>query len=270
MGQLAEEVRTRIEEELDYRREAKTQWDVAAAFRAHPFIAVPGSVPELCGERVLVTEFVEGIDFEVIRLEPQEVRGRVREIVYRLYCGSLYRDGEFPGDPHPGNLLLQAGGRVAFLDFGLFKRMASASVHTELACLRAASEGRADELHRLMTQVGVFPQPELIKPAEVLAFVRDAVGWYLTDEEVEVTPELATDAFIASVDRRSPHFRKLPGSTCLPSTRSRAGSSCTHSACSVSWGRARTGIASRGNGCMASVQYPDWVVRNWRGRNESG
>jgi hypothetical protein len=105
--------------------------------------------------------------------------------------------------------LLQADGRVAFLDFGLFKRMASASVHTELACLRATSEGRADELHCLKTQLGVFPQPELIKPEEMLSFVRDAVGWYLTDEEVEATPELATDAFIASVDPRSPHFRKL-------------------------------------------------------------
>jgi predicted unusual protein kinase regulating ubiquinone biosynthesis (AarF/ABC1/UbiB family) len=80
-AQLAEEVRTRIEEELDYRREAKTQQDVAAAFRGHPFIVVPDSVPQLCGEHVLVTEFIEGIDFEAIRLEPQEVRDRVGEIV---------------------------------------------------------------------------------------------------------------------------------------------------------------------------------------------
>jgi hypothetical protein len=74
-------------------------------------------------------------------------------------------------------LLLRPDGRVAFIDFGLFKRMAPASVETELACLRAASEGRADELHRVLAGLDVFSEPSLISPYDMLTFVRAAVGW---------------------------------------------------------------------------------------------
>ncbi|SDZ40159.1 ABC1 family protein [Amycolatopsis xylanica] len=208
-GPMTDEISTRIIEELDYRREAETQAEVAAAFRGHPFIVVPDSVPELCGEHVLVTEFVEGAGFAEIQREPQDVRDRVAEIAYRFYCGSLYRKHRFPGDPHPGNLLLCPDGRVAFLDFGLFKTMPEEDVHVELEVLRAASEGRARDVHALLDGIGVFPDPDLIEPDVMLAYIRDAVGWYLDDEEIAVTPELATDAFIASIDPRSAHFRKL-------------------------------------------------------------
>jgi predicted unusual protein kinase regulating ubiquinone biosynthesis (AarF/ABC1/UbiB family) len=209
MVQLGEEIRTRIEEELDYRREAQTQHEVAGQFRGHPFIVVPDSVLEFCGEHVLVTEFVDGLVFDDIVEQSQEVRDRVGEIAYRFYCGSIFRNHEFPGDPHPGNLLLRPDGKVAFIDFGLFKRMSTESIETELACLRAASEGRAEDLHRLLNGLGVFPEPDLIPADDMLEFVRDAVGWYLIDGVVHATPEMATDVLIDSVDPRSKHFRKL-------------------------------------------------------------
>jgi predicted unusual protein kinase regulating ubiquinone biosynthesis (AarF/ABC1/UbiB family) len=209
MVSLGEEISETISGELDYRREAETQHRVALEYAGHPFISVPDSVPEHCGEHVLVTEFVEGAAFDRIAAEPQAVRDRVGEIAYRFYCGSLYRNYEFPGDPHPGNLLLRPDGRVAFLDFGLYKKMTPQAVKTELACLRAASEGDAEELHRLLDGLGVFPQPDLISPAEILAYIRDAVRWYMADEIVEADPFLATQAFITSVDPRSAHFRKL-------------------------------------------------------------
>lgn len=208
-GPLAEELRTRIAEELDYRREARTQHEVSAAYRGHPFIAVPDSIPELSGERVLVTEFAGGLSFDEIAAAGQPTRDRVGEIVYRFYCGSIYRDRRFAGDPHPGNLKLLPDGRVAFLDFGFFKRMQPDNVELELACQRAAAEQRADDLHALFAAAGVFPEPEKVEPAEVLAYVQDAVGWYLADVEIEAAPELATEAFIASIDPRSPHFRTL-------------------------------------------------------------
>lgn len=206
---LADELRARISEELDYRREASTQHDVHLTFRGHPFIVVPDSVPEVSGERVLVTEFADGVSFDAIEQASQEVRDRVGEIVYRFYCGSIYRHGQFPGDPHPGNVKLLPDGRVAFLDFGLYKRMDPASVQLELACQRAAVEQRADDLHALIASLGALPEPELVPPASILAYVQDAVGWYLVDQEIQATHELATEAFIASVDPRSAHFTTL-------------------------------------------------------------
>ena len=49
----------------------------------------------------------------------------------------MYRHRQFSGDPHPGNFLLLADGRVAFLDFGLFKRMPAEAAEFELQIARA-------------------------------------------------------------------------------------------------------------------------------------
>jgi predicted unusual protein kinase regulating ubiquinone biosynthesis (AarF/ABC1/UbiB family) len=204
---LAREIRLRIGEELDYQLEARNQHAFAQAFRRHPFVVVPDAIEELSSPRVLVSEYVRGIGFEELKAAAPEVRNRAGEVIYRFFCGTLYRRCEFSGDPHPGNFLLQEDGRVAFFDFGLFKRMDRESVEFELDCQRAAAEGRADDLHRLMATAGILPQPERVVPGELLGYVLDAVGWYLLDEEVHLTPEMATAAFIESVLPQSSYFR---------------------------------------------------------------
>ena len=50
-------------------------------------------------ERVLVTEYVEGIGFEQVRELPQEERDRFGEIIFRFFFGCLYRTLLFSGDP---------------------------------------------------------------------------------------------------------------------------------------------------------------------------
>jgi predicted unusual protein kinase regulating ubiquinone biosynthesis (AarF/ABC1/UbiB family) len=204
---LAQEIRLRVGEELDYQLEARNQHAFAQAFRGHPFVIVPDALEELCGPRVLVSEYVEGTGFEHLKTAPAEVRNRAGEIIYRFFCGTLYRRHEFSGDPHPGNFLLQADGRVAFFDFGLFKRMEPASVEFELQCQRAAAEGRAADLHRLMSEAGILPEPDRVRPDDLMAYVVDAVGWYLVDQELELTPEMATEAIIESILPQSSYFK---------------------------------------------------------------
>src|SRR6185295_12411887 len=56
----AEEIRSRIYDELDYELEAQNQRALARIFRGHPFIVVPPVVTELSREKVMVSEFVAG------------------------------------------------------------------------------------------------------------------------------------------------------------------------------------------------------------------
>ena len=103
---------------------------------------VPDVITELSRERVLVSEFVQGVGFEELKGYPQAERDRIGEIVFRFFLGCLYRHRQFSGDPHPGNFMLLDDGRVAFLDFGLFKRLDAAPVELELAAQRAVVEQR--------------------------------------------------------------------------------------------------------------------------------
>ncbi|MDT7539996.1 MAG: hypothetical protein QOI82_3581, partial [Actinomycetota bacterium] len=102
----AEEIRSRIHEELDYELEAQNQRALARIYRGHPFITVPEVVTELSRERVLVNEFVRGAGFEDVKRMDQATRDRTAEIIFRFYFGCMYRHRQFSGDPHPGNFLL--------------------------------------------------------------------------------------------------------------------------------------------------------------------
>jgi len=207
---IAEEIKDRIVEELDYELEAQNQRSLARIFAGHPFIVVPDVVAGMSRERVLVSEFVRGVGFEELKGRPQAERDRVGEIVFRFFLGCLYRHRQFSGDPHPGNFLLQDDGRMAFLDFGLFKRLDPGPVELELAAQRAVAEGDAQALHELLARSGFLPEPERVDPGHLLEFIEDAIWWYTTaDEPVKLTPEIATHVMIESSDPRSSHFREM-------------------------------------------------------------
>ncbi|MGO9489584.1 MAG: ABC1 kinase family protein [Solirubrobacteraceae bacterium] len=207
---VTREIRERIEEELDYELEAQNQRSLARIFAGHPFIVVPDVVTALSRERVLVTDYVTGVGFEELKTRSQQERDRLGEIIFRFFLGCLYRHRQFSGDPHPGNFLLLEDGRVAFLDFGLFKRMDAAAVELELACQRAVVEEDPATLHRLLAESGFLPEPARVDPEVLLAFIRDAIWWYTTaDRTVQLTPEIATQVMIESSDPRSSHFRAM-------------------------------------------------------------
>jgi predicted unusual protein kinase regulating ubiquinone biosynthesis (AarF/ABC1/UbiB family) len=148
-----EEIRRRIGEELDYELEAANQRALARIFRGHPFIHVPAVVTSLSRERVLLSEFVRGIGFDSLKEADQELRDRVGEIVFRFYFGCMYRHHQFSGDPHPGNFLLEGDGRVAFLDFGLYKVMPAELADAELEAQRAGHEHEPEIATRVMIEM---------------------------------------------------------------------------------------------------------------------
>ncbi len=213
---VLDELRLHLESELDYAAEAATQRQIAELYTDHPFIVVPSSMPELSSTRVLVSEYFPGRGFGEIRELPAAQRDRIGEIIYRFYVGSLYNFNEFCGDPHPGNILLGEDGRVAFLDFGLYNRMRPEDVQFELTCIRAAAEERAEDLRTLMIDHGIIDSPEEVTAEECLEYCLSAIEWTLLDEDLTITPELASGAAVLAIDPRATEYAGMKQQTLPP------------------------------------------------------
>jgi predicted unusual protein kinase regulating ubiquinone biosynthesis (AarF/ABC1/UbiB family) len=128
---LLSEVRDRVLEEVDYRREAASQRLLAAYYDGHPTIGVPGIISELSTRRIVVSELSGGARFAELATWPQHERDLAAETIYRFVFRSLYQVRAFNGDPHPGNYLFQRGGRVTFSTSG------SSGTSARLNCSRS-------------------------------------------------------------------------------------------------------------------------------------
>jgi predicted unusual protein kinase regulating ubiquinone biosynthesis (AarF/ABC1/UbiB family) len=83
---LLDELRERIDDELDYQREAQYQRAFANRYLEHPFICVPDIVADLCRNRVLVSERVHGQRFgDFASSASESERQRVGEIIFRFH-----------------------------------------------------------------------------------------------------------------------------------------------------------------------------------------
>ncbi|MFG3549712.1 ABC1 kinase family protein [Streptomyces sp. NPDC047725] len=160
-------------EELDFRTEARNTAAVAANTAladgreatgdgdppAAPRVVLPRVHQELCTERVLVVEWLDGVTLN--RAGPViDARGLDRERLARdlfgCLLGQIMIGGVFHADPHSGNVLVLSDGRLGLVDFGSvgrIDRMLRASLRELLMAIdrndpRALSDALLDLVER--------------------------------------------------------------------------------------------------------------------------
>lgn len=148
------EVRERIWEELDYRYEAENQKRFHEIYQNHPFIRVPGVVEELSTRRILTQDFVRGRGFYEVLDDPQELKDRYGEVLYRFVFGSMHMFGIFNGDPHPGNYFFHDDGSVTFVDYGAVKYFSESRMADLVAYVLAGTADDPDAFAAALKRVG--------------------------------------------------------------------------------------------------------------------
>lgn len=152
---LADELAARILEECDYELEAKNQ---------EVFRELLGDVPRVVSERstkrVLTTELVEGMRFaQFVESASQEAKDRAGERIFDACMGILFRHAIFNGDPHPGNYLFDAEGKVTFLDFGCVRRFDIAMMDQWKRMALTVLDDDFEGFRREWPKLGFVPQP---------------------------------------------------------------------------------------------------------------
>ncbi|HEX6586505.1 MAG TPA: AarF/ABC1/UbiB kinase family protein [Solirubrobacterales bacterium] len=203
---VAAELKERVLEELDYEFEAQNQRAFARAYDGHPFIHVPRVHSRHSRRRVLVSEYVEGRGFEEVKDLEQYERDIFGEIVFRFCFGSIYHLQHFNADTHPGNYLLMDDGRVAFLDFGMTKRLTSQQIQLEQRAVDAAGRDDPEALRDALHDLGFVNDPSKIDAERLMEHVRLVGGWYLEDGEVRITPRRVMKMIEVTSDPRSDFY----------------------------------------------------------------
>ena len=121
---LAGEFADRLREELDFRLEARNATEIAALTEDDK-VHVPVVHTELSTARILVMEWLDGVSVrEVERIDALGLdRARLAETLLRSSLRQMLVDGRFHADPHPGNVLVLADGRLGLIDFGATGRL---------------------------------------------------------------------------------------------------------------------------------------------------
>jgi predicted unusual protein kinase regulating ubiquinone biosynthesis (AarF/ABC1/UbiB family) len=114
------QIKSMIEEELDFEREARNIERIAKNFTSDETMVFPKPVPELSTRRVLVTTFVQGLKVsDLRRLDEAKIdRKELARKIVTAYCQMIFVDGVYHADPHPGNVLVGSHGELILLDFG--------------------------------------------------------------------------------------------------------------------------------------------------------
>src|SRR4051812_29402518 len=165
---MLEEFRKTLLRELDYRREAVNLVTLADHLREYRRLVIPRPVDDYTTSRVLTMDYVKGT--KITELSPLALidldNRRLAEDLCKAYLDQILVDGFFHADPHPGNLLVTADGRLALLDLGMVARIDPAMQEQLLKLLLAVSAGEGGQAAPGTPPIGTAPgePPEAPQP----------------------------------------------------------------------------------------------------------
>ncbi len=119
---IVEEFAKAISHELDYRREARNIAKFAENFKGNPEIHIPHVFPSHSSRRILTIEKITGTKITELNGTPAQ-RREIALLGARAVFKQIFTDGLFHADPHPGNIFILDGNRLAFIDFGMIGRI---------------------------------------------------------------------------------------------------------------------------------------------------
>lgn len=127
--EVIEQLAQTVEVEMDLRLEAAAASELKSNFENDASFKVPEVDWKRTARRVLVTEWVEGINIaEKAKLikagyDIDTLLANASAIVFR----QIFRDGFFHADMHPGNVFIGKGGQIIVVDFGIMGRLSERS-----------------------------------------------------------------------------------------------------------------------------------------------
>lgn len=142
---IRQEIAERLEEELDYQREAENLRLYGQIFAHHPRIQVPEIVPELSTKRLLTMSWLEGKSLLTYLEAPQSKRDDIGQLLFKAWYHPFYHYGIIHGDPHPGNYQATEAGDLNLLDLGCIRHFSGKFIKGVIDLYHALQKNDRDQ-----------------------------------------------------------------------------------------------------------------------------
>ena len=147
---LADELEVHLRGELDFVEEANNAELVATLLSDYDELVVPRVIRPHVTERVLVLERIDGRKVDEHHGLSDEHAHTLARQFFKAYVHQVTVEGVYHADPHRGNVLLTADGRLALVDFGLVGRLDDDTRRNLALLLLAVAQNRADDVADLI------------------------------------------------------------------------------------------------------------------------
>ncbi len=188
-----------------------------SAFTAADRVVVPQIYDEYSTGRVLTSEYLHGCHInDFLATDPgQGERDHFTHLLtvatYRLY----YRLHWLPADPHPGNFIFMADGRLGLIDFGCTLTLSDEEWLFSNVAIQAALDRDMPSLNRAIARACRFDNPDDMEP-DHLEVIRNGFYWFMEPWQQEGVFDFGDrDFFLRGIDNaieatRKGYTRSLP------------------------------------------------------------
>lgn len=208
---IIEEIADTLMAEMDYIREGHNAEHFAKFFQGDSSVHIPKVFWEYTTSQVIVLERIRGIG--ILDLPKIDAAGfdrkELAERSVNIWVKMVFEDTVYHADPHPGNLFIEADGRLGLVDFGMVGFI-DEEVRDNLSnAVKAILDRDANLLVDSLSDLGAVPRAD--SKQNLKKDLKHIMGHYpLSLEELDLSSNLGE---LFNVVRRN-HIQ-LPGNTFL-------------------------------------------------------
>ncbi|WIA14006.1 hypothetical protein OEZ85_002567 [Tetradesmus obliquus] len=189
-------------DEIDYINEGRNADRFRRNFRDTPWVRTPVVHWEFSSPRVLTLEYLPGV--KITDMQRLQAGGIPTELVARrateAYLMQVLRHGFFHADPHPGNVSVDAQGRLLFYDYGMMGEIVPNVRERLLDVFYGIYKKDTNGVIRALVELGV------ITPTGDMLSIRRAIGYFLENitrqtERQEAIGKIGEDLFAIAIDQ---------------------------------------------------------------------